>query len=87
MMIPPKKFISLPLNVLYAFVLVFCVVQTYNAVNAVIAAMTHGSGTAALGVGPILFGLFAMGWDMLFIGAKRLFKRILADAKSSARSS
>ena len=87
MMIPPKKFISLPLNVLYAFVLVFCVVQTYNAVNAVIAAMTHGSGTAALGVGPILFGLFTMGWDMLFIGAKRLFKRILADAKSSANPS
>ena len=87
MMIPPKKFISLPLNVLYAFVLVFCVVQTYNAVNAVIAAMTHGSGTAALGVGPILFGLFTMGWDMLFIGAKRLFKRILADAKNSANPS
>ena len=87
MMIPPKKFVSLPVNVLYAFVLMFCVVQTYNAVNAVIAAMTHGSGTAALGVGPILFGLFAMGWDMLFIGAKRLFKRILADAKSSARPS
>ena len=87
MMIPPKKFVSLPLNVLYAFVLMFCVVQTYNAVNAVIAAVTHGSGTAALGVGPILFGLFAMGWDMLFIGAKRLFKRILADAKSSARPS
>ena len=87
MMIPPKKFVSLPVNVLYAFVLMFCVVQTYNAVNAVIAAMTHGSGTAALGVGPILFGVFAMGWDMLFIGAKRLFKRILADAKSSARPS
>ena len=87
MMIPPKKFISLPLNVLYAFVLVFCVVQTYNAVNIVIAAMTHTEGTAALGVGPILFGFFAMGWDMLFIGAKRLFKRILADAKSSANPS
>ena len=87
MMIPPKKFVSLPLNVLYAFVLMFCVVQTYNAVNAVIEAMTHAEETAVLGVGPILFGLFAMGWDMLFIGAKRLFKRILADAKNSARPS
>ena len=87
MMIPPKKFVSLPLNVLYAFVLMFCVVQTYRVVNIVAAAMTHTEGTAALGVEPLLFGLFVMGWDMLFIGAKRLFKRILADAKNSARPS
>ncbi len=87
MMFPPKKFLSLPLNVLYAFVLMFCVTQTYNAVNTVIAALAHGSEVTPLGVGPILFGLFTMGWDMLFIGMKRLFKRILADAKNSARAS
>ena len=87
MMIPPKKFVSLPLNVLYAFAVVFCVAQTYNAVNTVTVALTHRSEAAPLGVGPILFGLFAMGWDMLFIGMKRLFKRIFADAKNSARAS
>ena len=87
MMIPPKKFVSLPLNVLYAFAVMFCVAQTYNLVNTVIAAVKHTEGAAALGVEPILFGLFAMGWDMLFIGAKRLFRRILADAKSGARPS
>ena len=87
MMFPPKKILSLPLNVLYAFVLMFCVTQTYNAVNTVIAALAHGSEVTPLGVGPILFGLFTMGWDMLFIGMKRLFKRILADAKNSARAS
>ena len=87
MMIPPKKFVSLPLNVLYAFAVMFCVAQTYNLVNTVIAAVNHTEGAAALGVEPILFGLFAMGWDMLFIGAKRLFRRILADAKSGARPS
>ncbi len=87
MMIPPKKFVSLPLNVLYAFAVMFCVVQTYNLVNTVIVAINHAEEAAVLGVEPILFGLFAMGWDMLFIGAKRLFKRILSDAKNSARSS
>lgn len=87
MMFPPKKFVSLPLNVLYAFVLMFCVVQTYNAVNIVIVALTGTEAAAPLGVGPIMFGLFTMGWDMLFIGMKRLFKRILADAKNSARAS
>lgn len=87
MMIPPKKFVSLPLNVLYAFAVMFCVAQTYNLVNTVIAAVNHTKEAAILGVEPILFGLFAMGWDMLFIGAKRLFKRILADAKSGARPS
>ena len=41
--------------------------------------------TVPLGVGPILFGVFTMGWDMLFIGMKHLFKRIVADAKNSVR--
>ena len=85
MLIPPKKFVSLPLNVLYAFVLVFCVVQTYKMVNTVIAVLSRTEGAAVLGVGPILFGLFTMGWDMLFIGMKHLFKRIVADAKSAVR--
>ena len=85
MLIPPKKFVSLPLNVLYAFVLVFCVVQTYKTVNTVAAALSRAEGGAILGVEPILFGLITMGWDMLFIGMKHLFKRIVADAKSAVR--
>ncbi len=85
MLIPPKKFVSLPLNVLYAFVLVFCVVQTYRTVNTVIAALLRTEEGAVLGVEPILFGFFTMGWDMLFIGMKNLFKRIVADAKNSVR--
>ena len=87
MLIPPKKFVSLPLNVLYAFLITFCVVQTYNMVNTVIVALTRTEEAVPLGVGPILFGLFAMGWDMLFIGMKHLFRRIFMDAKKSARPS
>ena len=35
-------------------------------------------------IGPILFGIFVAGWDGLFILCKRLFLRILADAKKNA---
>ena len=87
MMFPQKRYISLPLNVLYAFLLLFCVVTTYNGINTLLLMGNTARDTIPLGVEPILFGLFTMGWDMLFLGAKRLFKRILADAKSSARPS
>jgi hypothetical protein len=87
MMFPQKRYISLPLNVMYAFLLLFCVVTTYNVINGLILAGDTARDTIPLGVEPLLFGLFVMGWDMLFIGAKRLFKRILADAKNSARPS
>lgn len=87
MMFPQKRYISLPLNVLYAFLLLLCVVTTYQVINGLILMGDTARDTVPLGVGPILFGLFTMGWDMLFIGAKRLFKRILSDAKSSARPS
>ena len=87
MMFPQKRYISLPLNVLYAFLLLFCVVTTYNGINGLLLMGDTARDKIPLGVEPILFGLFAMGWDMLFIGAKRLFKRILADAKNSARPS
>jgi len=81
MMFPKKNYLFLPLNVLYALFLVFCVVQTYNAVNTVLVGISGPGDTAPLGVEPILFGLFAMGWDMLFLGVKRLGKKVLADAK------
>ncbi len=87
MMFPQKRYVSLPLNVLYAFLLLFCVVTTYNGINALLLMGDTARDTVPLGVEPILFGVFTMGWDMLFIGAKRLFKRILSDAKNSARSS
>ena len=41
-------------------------------------------GEAALGVEPILFGVLVMGWDMLFLGCKRMIKSIVSDARNSA---
>ena len=56
-------------------------VMTYNLLNAAILGVTGETGTVPLGVGPILFGLFYMGYDMLFLGMKRLFSRIVSDAR------
>ena len=45
------------------------VVVTYNGINAAILAMTGGAADSVpLGVEPILFGLFATGWDFLLLG-------------------
>ncbi|MBQ9300022.1 MAG: hypothetical protein IJ214_05880 [Clostridia bacterium] len=85
MMFPKRKFITLPLNVLYAFLILFCVVSTYNVINIVLAAVTGAQDTVPLGVGPILFGIFSMAWDMLFLGMKRMAKRMLTDAKQNQR--
>ena len=85
MMFPKRKFITLPLNVLYAFLILFCVVSTYNVINIVLAAVTGAQDTVPLGVGPILFGIFSMAWDRLFLGMKRMAKRMLTDAKQNQR--
>ena len=85
MMVMKKGFISLPLNVIYAFVLLACIVGTYNAVNAVWLAASGQQDTIPVGVGPILFGLFATVWDLIFLGMKRTLKRIIADADKQVK--
>lgn len=81
-----RGFFSLPLNVLYGLVLMLCVVATYEGVNALIVALLKiPAGEIPLGVGPILFGVFTMGWDALFLLMKRTMKRMLADAKAAAK--
>jgi hypothetical protein len=54
--------------------------MTYGMINGL-----FGSETPVLGVEPIMFGLFAMGWDMLFLFMKRILIRIWNDAKRNAR--
>ena len=80
MMFPKKGYASLPLNILYAFLLLGCVVMTYNTVNGVIVSLTGDRESVPLGVEPLLFGLLATGWDFLFLGMKRMMKRIVSDA-------
>ena len=80
MMFPQKGFYTLPLNLLYAFLVLFCVVTTYNVLNHALTSL----GAAAVGVGPILFGVFTTAWDMLFIRIKHTARKMLADARRAA---
>ena len=83
MMFPRNSFSTLPLNIVYGYVILFLVVLTYNAVNAfLIAAGVQDK--IPLGVGPILFGLLCTGWDLLLLAAKRMLMRIVRDAKRRA---
>ena len=84
MMFPRNSFSTLPLNIVYGYVILFLVVLTYNAVNAFLIAATGVQDKIPLGVGPILFGLLCTGWDLLLLGARKLLKRITDDAKKQA---
>lgn len=86
MMIKPKGVRSLLLNIIYACVIMFCVFMFYNFLNYAIITVTGAENTIPVGVEPLLFGLLCMGFDMLFIGIKRLILSILEDAKRAARS-
>ena len=81
MMFGKKGFISLPLNVLYGYLLLACVIMTYSVINRAIISFTGDPTSVPLGVEPILFGLFTTGWDFLCLGLRSLGRRILSDAR------
>ena len=83
MMFPQKKYVTLFLNILYGYLILFCVFMTYNMINAVAVGITGDAENIPLGVGPILFGIFSMVYDMLFLLIKRTAKKIIIDAKSA----
>ena len=71
--------------------LVALIVFTYEALNMLINAIrgaqpVSGKMPVAVGVEPILFGVFAMAWDVLFLKMKALMGRIVADAKAKVNS-
>ena len=84
LLFPKKGMSSFFLNMVYAIVLVALVYGLYGVINSVLAVLLGLTDTVALGVEPILFGVFTMGFDMMFIGCRNLMKRIIADAKASA---
>ncbi|MEX1377482.1 MAG: hypothetical protein AB1Z23_08395 [Eubacteriales bacterium] len=76
MMFPKKNFASFLLNVLYGIILSFIVAYTYHFINAAIIQIKYLPETSVvLGAEPILFGVFCMSYDMLFLLVKRLFKK------------
>ena len=57
----------------------------YQGINLAITSVTGQADSVPVGVEPILFGLFYMGFDLLFLGMKHLAHRILSDARASVR--
>lgn len=86
MLFPKKGMVSFFLNILYAFVIILAVYMIYNLINYAIISVTGNGDTVPLGVEPVLFGVFCMAVDMLFVGIKWLFGSIIRDAKAAAKS-
>ncbi|MCR5761364.1 MAG: hypothetical protein K6F82_05165 [Sphaerochaetaceae bacterium] len=87
MMVTVRGFVSLILNVIYSFVIMFCVYATYNGINRLIIGMTGKTDTLPFAVEPVAFGLIYMGVDMLFVGLKRLVVKNLAGARKKEEKS
>ena len=82
MFLPKKGVGSFFGNILYGFVIVYCVYVLYNVINMVFSAVLGTADVIYLGVEPILFGTFCMGFDMLFIRIKHLIKGLIRRAKT-----
>ena len=75
MMVNRKGVAGLLLNVLYAYVVLFLVYALYNGINIAASHLMGIANSVVLGVEPILFGLFCLGFDLLLIQCKRLIGR------------
>ena len=80
-MVTKRGFISLFLNILYAFAVLFLVYSMYALINFTVISITGNTDTVPLGVGPILFGLFYLAADMLLIGCKHTLADIVGKAR------
>lgn len=84
MMFPPRKVISLAFNLVYALVLMALVYFTYYGLNGSYVSAVGENKGVLLDVGPVFFGLFTAGWDMLLLFCRQLIIKIVEDAKKSA---
>ena len=75
MMVNRKGTFGLLLNVLYGYLLLFLVYLLYNVINIGINRLTGGAGDVVLGVEPILFGVFCLGFDLLLLQLKQAVSR------------
>lgn len=80
MMVTRKTYSGFFLNILYAYVVLFLVYTLYNVINLTAAHITGASDRVVLGVEPVLFGLFCLGFDLLLIQMKHVIGRIVRGA-------
>ncbi len=84
MMFPQKNFGGFLLNILYGIIICFCVAYTYHLINLTAIRLYHLPETrVVLGAEPILFGVFCMGYDMLFLQFKKLLVKRKAQDENS----
>lgn len=81
LMFPKKGMASFFLNMVYALVLILCVYALYGLINRIAVGIIGNADTVPLGVEPVLFGTFCMGFDVLFTGCKNFLKQIISDAR------
>ena len=85
MMFPKKSIVSFFLNIVYSALIIYCVYTLYTSINLLINTVTGATDQIALGVEPILFGVFCTAVDLACLGIKRVFCSIIEDAKTAAR--
>ena len=70
MMVSRKGYASFFLNIIYAYVLLALVYGLYNLINLAAVQITGQPDQVVLGVEPVLFGVFCLGFDLLLIRVK-----------------
>lgn len=85
MMFPKAGYMSLVLNVIYAFLIMTCVYYTYSLINIILLSLTGKSDVVLFAMEPLSFGLFATAYDLLFIKVKKTIKEIIKDAKQKVK--
>ena len=83
LMFPKKGMVSFFLNMVYAIVLIICVYFLYGVINRTLIGIMGNPEQVPLGVEPVMFGIFTMGFDVLFIKCKDLMNQIIKDARRS----
>ncbi len=76
MMVTQKGITGFFLDILYGYLILFLVYALYNAINIFASHLIGTANGVALGVEPILFGVFCLGFDLLLIQGKRTLCRI-----------
>ena len=80
MMVTRKSHSGLFLNILYGYVVLFLIYILYNVINLAAASLTGAADRVVLGVEPILFGVFYLGFDLLLIQGKHTVSRMIHGA-------
>lgn len=81
MMVSRDGIVGFLLNMIYAFLLIFCVMNLYVLINSALQPSGAQEPVVVLMVEPLLFGILVTLMDSACIAVKRFFLKIVAEAK------